>query len=298
VGQTVERVEAPSAECFAEEYLAQGRPVLITGVAKAWQAVSWTFDDLRRAAGARRVGVEVYADRHDFYRPWTVLRRPKKREVLLAAFLDRLEQAEAEAGREYLAEVSFKSVFPDLGARLDLPPYLTREKKVNSLVFLGTDTFTPIHYHPRSHGLLTMLWGKKHVLFWPPEQTAGLYPNAWYSPLFNHSRVNLAHLDPRRHPAFTQLEPLRVTVGAGEMLFIPVHWWHAVETPGLGFAVTFAWPATPPTRLFPVPGRRTIANEILYYLPRQALAVYRAAARPWGGGRNYSRTPDGGFAVL
>jgi jumonji domain-containing protein 7 len=42
-------------------------------------------------------------------------------------------------------------------------------------------------------------------------------------------------------PLFADAQPMRVTLRAGEMLFVPVTWWHCVRTVAPSIALNWWW---------------------------------------------------------
>jgi hypothetical protein len=113
--------------------------------------------------------------------------------------------------------------------------------------FFGRDTATPAHYHPYLHAFVTELVGTKQIVLYPPEATSsiGLYPVH----SFEH---NQARMLPDDLPAWTcMLEP-------GDVLFIPVHWWHRIEGQGPTASVSCFYRAPLAHMSFPSPALRSL----------------------------------------
>ena len=73
------------------------------------------------------------------------------------------------------------------------------------------------------HTQLTQIIGDKEFILYPPNQTDYLYPEEVLS---NYSQVDITNPDYKKFPLFKNAEPLKVTVKAGETIFIPSGWWH------------------------------------------------------------------------
>ena len=115
-----------------------------------------------------------------------------------------------------------------------------------------------LHYDPND-GTLIQLHGSKKVVLFPPEQTANLYPFPVHTHLFHglNLRCWFSQVYPEQ-PDFEAFPNLKhalrhkqeVTLGQGEMLYIPAGWWHEVTALGDGMvcSVNRFWSIAPLTR--------------------------------------------------
>ncbi|WP_186308513.1 cupin-like domain-containing protein, partial [Paraburkholderia sp. BCC1885] len=58
--------------------------------------------------------------------------------------------------------------------------------------------------------------------------------------------AHLSNVEPDRpdlaaYPDYARAEAMRFTIHAGELLFMPVFWWHHVRAPGVSVSVNFWW---------------------------------------------------------
>ena len=53
------------------------------------------------------------------------------------------------------------------------------------------------------------------------------------------SSVDLDNPDRSMHPAFHGIAPISLTVDPGDMLFIPVGWWHDISSLSFSVSLTF-----------------------------------------------------------
>ena len=65
-------------------------------------------------------------------------------------------------------------------------------------------------------------------------------------------------------PRFEDAEPLTFKLEAGEILFIPVHWWHVTRCPGFQLNVTCFWGANIRQYTFPEPAFQVFAREAIW----------------------------------
>ena len=74
------------------------------------------------------------------------------------------------------------------------------------------------------------LVGEKRFTLWSASQheMLSVYPRV--HPMWHKSRVNMMAPDVSKFPLFSRSQAIQVTVGAGDVLFIPPYTWHYVET--------------------------------------------------------------------
>lgn len=232
--QTIDRIPAPTREAFERDYVARNLPVIITGVADGWNAVAkWNLDYIRRRCGDCRVPVRCY--------PSGYAGPHHEIEMCVAEYIDRMVADATTAEKVYLGEVDLFHHLPELAADVACPALFDRRHLNNAGLFFGLDSISPAHYHSLEEAILTQLHGHKRVLLYPPDQMANLYPNPWYRPMSNVSRVDMARPDTRAFPRLARADPISCTLAAGEMLFIPIHWWHYVVGVELSISLTFFW---------------------------------------------------------
>jgi ribosomal protein L16 Arg81 hydroxylase len=102
-------------------------------------------------------------------------------------------------------------------------------------------TFTPLHFD-LTNNLIVQVVGTKKVIMSPPSQTQRLYN---YRHVFSavHDITDEGQL--ARYPLARGAQTIEIDLHAGEILFVPIGWWHQVTA--LDFSVTlthtnFRWP--------------------------------------------------------
>ena len=105
----------------------------------------------------------------------------------------------------------------------------------DSTLWLGSrGACTQCHQDSYGTNLVAQLYGKKRWTLYPPSAgPRGLYPTRVpYEQSSVFSRVAVHSPDLARHPQFRAVaqEARSVTLQPGEVLFVPKHWWHDVQT--------------------------------------------------------------------
>jgi hypothetical protein len=236
---TIPRVRDLSADAFLDQYYAASRPVLIEGAIADWPALSrWTPDYLAAAVGSAPVDYqggresepdfELYKDRHKKRMPFdrfiAAIREDSGNDAYITAYNSAANMA------------AFAPLQRDLGT---IDTYLT---DAPGMLWIGpAGTFTPLHFD-LTNNLLAQLVGRKQVHLLPPSET----------PLLANRRHVFSDVhditDPARlaaHPAARGARRFVVDLGPGDLLYVPVGWWHQVRAFDFSVMLTytnFSWP--------------------------------------------------------
>lgn len=236
----VERVRGLSGQDFLDFHYAPSRPVIIEGAMDDWPALArWSPDYLARRVGPAEIefqggrasspDFELYKDRHKQVMPFDrfiaqIQATGFGNDKYITAY-------NSERNREALAPLE-----TDLGA---LEEYLTPGP---GMMWVGPGgTFTPLHFD-LTNNLIAQIVGAKHVILLPPSETPRLY---------NHRHVFSAVHDIAdenqlaQYPLARGAETVEFDLRPGDLLFVPLGWWHQVTA--LDFSVTlthtnFRWP--------------------------------------------------------
>ncbi|GAB1741578.1 hypothetical protein NU219Hw_g6804t1 [Hortaea werneckii] len=262
---------------FQEWLDATAQPLVIPHVTRHWPASKlWKSPRYlmeRTLGGRRRVPVELgklYTDKD-----WSQKLMP------FADFMNMylLPSRPGEVG--YLAQTELFELIPSLKADIMTPDYCwstppaskdeatlktaglsiapsLSEPVVN--VWLGpSGTRTPLHTDPY-HNILCQIIGFKYVRLYAPQETPKLYPFGVDEKginMENTSQVDIsAHVAcllgrnvdadvlgevDREFPNFKDAQYQEVILNPGECLYVPLGWWHYVESLTTSFSVSFWW---------------------------------------------------------
>ncbi|XP_059198395.1 HSPB1-associated protein 1 homolog [Centropristis striata] len=101
-----------------------------------------------------------------------------------------------------------------------------------STLWIGTEgANTPCHLDSYGCNLVLQVQGRKRWHLFPPEDTVNLYPTRIpYEESSVFSQVDVLRPDLTRFPAFHAARAHVVTLQPGQVLYVPRHWWHYVES--------------------------------------------------------------------
>lgn len=244
-GALIERRTNLSREEFLDRYYAANRPVILTDEMADWPALKhWTPDYL-----AARVGgavIEYQGERNRNAR-FEMDKDAHKREAPFDQFIAMIKRPDAGNDAYITAYNSARNAaaLATLDADLGfLEKFLTREvTQPNGMIWIGpAGTVTSLH-HDLTNNLIAQLVGKKQLKILPASEIGRVY---------NHKHV-FSEIPDLDDPAldrarFARLKGARlyeVTLNPGEIIFMPIGWWHQVKA--LDFSVTltytnFLWP--------------------------------------------------------
>jgi hypothetical protein len=124
----------------------------------------------------------------------------------------------------------------DLGT---LDEYLTRDP---GMMWMGpAGTFTPLHFD-LTNNLIVQVVGAKRVIMSPPSQTPKLYNHRHVFSAV-HDITDEARLN--HYPRARSAQTIEVDLEAGDILFMPIGWWHQVTALDFSVSLTytnFRWP--------------------------------------------------------
>lgn len=109
----------------------------------------------------------------------------------------------------------------------------------SNLLLIGMEgNVTPVHYDEQEN-FFAQIYGYKRFLLFHPDQFENLYPYPVYHPHDRQSQVDLENPDFEKFPNARHISGMEGIVGPGDVLYIPMYWWHQVESiPGQGETIS------------------------------------------------------------
>jgi hypothetical protein len=244
---------APDYECvrkrknvsqgeFMERYVRGSRPLVLAGAAADWPAMKrWSPQDLKARFG--HLDVQIQAERGADPK-YEQNKLDHQRQVRLADFVDQVLAGGASndyyltANNEVLRRPEFAPLLADIGT---LPKICDRAQLTEraSFWFGPAGTITPLH-HDAVMLFHTQIVGRKRWRFISPLDTPRLYNHFdVYSP------IDLDAPDLVRYPDFNGVKVLEVVAEPGDMVFLPLGWWHQVTSLDVSLSFSFTNLAVP-----------------------------------------------------
>jgi len=259
---TLDRVHfsALTPGLFHGKYRSTSTPVVITG---AFDGVAdWTLEALSDKLGTAEYAVRVYGKdyRSKPKREWKKYSDVKNYSV--QEYVRLLRDRTAHEHSMYMAQVgigttelagTIRDRVLQLEQKCDMQ---TIHPLMDLSLWLGPAGHTePLHFD-NGDGTLMQLHGAKRVTLFPPSQTANLYPFEFFRdipPWFSQVDTGQPNvLSDFQNYAEALKHRIEFVLEQGEILYIPVSWWHEVTALGSDYvcSVNRFWKVKPVTRNF------------------------------------------------
>ncbi len=223
---------------FFERYYAAGRPVILGGEMADWRALArWTPSVLRDIVGAQIIeyqGERTKSDRFEMYKD------AHRREMPFDRFIEAITQADGNdayvtAYNSARNASALAALQPDLGF---LDKFLSRDvAQPHGMMWIGpAGTVTSLH-HDLTNNFIAQLVGRKRLKVVPAADVGKLYN---YRHVFSEvTDLEDPALDRAQFPLLAGARIYDVTLSPGEIIFMPLAWWHQVTS--LDFSVTITY---------------------------------------------------------
>ena len=234
--QSVERRSNVPREEFLDKYYAANRPLILLDLMNDWKARKlWNPEYLKATCGNERV--EVMTGRNSDPR-YEVNAEAHKTVMVFGEYIDRITQSGNNndcylvANNNALRRQGMKHLYNDIVA---FPEYLDSNTLDGGVFFWfgPAGTVTPLH-HDVMNVLMAQVFGRKRVTLIPSEQIQRVY-----NEIGVYSKVDCEQPDYREFPEFRDVRMQRFVLKPGEVLFIPVGWWHHVRSLDVSITVSF-----------------------------------------------------------
>jgi hypothetical protein len=234
-GTEVPRLAKLPAADFFRYFYARSRPVVLEGLVDHWPAMTgWSLDHFDALLGDIEIEVQTGRESNPDYE----MESPKhKRLQRLAQVTARLRD-DARPTNDYYVTANndghnrqaLAPLWDEIG---DIPGYLRVTEPRTGFFWMGPrGTITPFH-HDLTNNLLLQIRGRKRVTLAP----------GWETPRMRNFRHCFSkHSSPAAIAALPDAErpvTMECTIGPGDILFIPVGWWHYVEGLDMTIGMSF-----------------------------------------------------------
>tara|TARA_R110001592_G_scaffold135108_1_gene351033 strand:- start:1969 stop:3057 length:1089 start_codon:yes stop_codon:yes gene_type:complete len=233
----IEKREAPSFTDFVREYYSKHLPAVFTGGFDHWLARNtWSPSYFAERVGDKQVEVQFNRSQDSQYERNS---RKYKQKMRMDAFC-RLVIEGGESNDYYLTANNNQAslselalLFEDVGD-FGMGYRIPETIKTRSHLWFGPKgAFTPLH-HDLTNNMLVQIYGRKKLTLIPAFQVPDLYNDTHV-----YSATDFPVVDVKRFPKMKNVTPIEVILNPGEAMFIPIGWWHCVESLDISISVSF-----------------------------------------------------------
>ena len=271
----IERVSMSqlSQDDFKCYYLAANKPVIITDIFKGTAPLAkWTPQYLVEKLGKKMVRVNTSpsttffldAKNGGFFTP------PVK--MPFSDYIAKIQNTK-QAEVLYMQQLSIIKELKELKSYFVLPKYIDSLPadyidEIGLWVSPGGNT-TPLHYD-FDNNFFIQAFGSKKFLIYNPWEFFNLYPNSLFSKVPYTSKIDLYNVDLIKYPKFTKAKGIEIIIHSGEMLFLPICWWHQVYSIDLTVSINIWW--RPLFKQYMVPGALHMLLHSWYHATKNFLS--------------------------
>lgn len=233
--QKIDRVETITPQEFLQNYYATNTPLIMTGMMKNWAALQkWTPAYFADRFGDVKVSIQTNRSSNPLYE---IESEKHRSEMTLKEYIDLILSSGSTndfymtANNGNLDRLEFKPLFDDM----ELFPGLCKQEECPGAIFfwLGPQgTITPLHHDP-CNLMMAQVYGRKKWQLISPHYTPQMYN---YRGVF--SAVDLTNPNYDRFPLFREVTIIEEVLEPGDLIFVPVGWWHFVEALDISISVS------------------------------------------------------------
>ncbi len=234
--QAIERRSSISRSDFLENYYAKNIPLILTDVTRNWTALSlWNPEYLKEKYG--EIEIEMQSDRNSDYE-YEINVEHHRQKMRMEDYVNMIVTNGASNDRYMVANNSNiqKTALRSLLDDVEIFPEYLNPQNIDGTCFFWfgpAGTITPLHHDPVNL-MFAQVYGRKIWKIIPPYYTHLLYN---YRGVF--SEVDCENPNYEKYPLFKEVRVIEVILEPGDVIFMPVGWWHAVKSLDISISMSF-----------------------------------------------------------
>ncbi|GLS24355.1 cupin-like domain-containing protein [Marinibactrum halimedae] len=234
----IDKKPAPAFSDFVVQYYSKQIPLIITDGINHWRAKKhWTPKYIKACYGNREVEVQMGRNHDSQYERNAC---HYKYRLPLGDFCDKILHGGVTndyyltANNNGANAESLSDLMSDVG---DFANGYRRDPSNYSQCYfwLGPESATTQFHHDLTNNMLVQIYGHKKVTLVPALQVAYLYNDKSVYSATSYPKAN----DNECFPLLKKVSSIEVVLEPGEALFIPIGWWHEVESLDVTIGVSF-----------------------------------------------------------
>lgn len=224
-------------DTFLDRYHQQFVPVIVTDVVTEWGAYKrWRPQYFAEQLRGQTVDVAVADEQVFGYDKRNTKYRIEN--MPFESAVDRIQSTGNERAYYYIMQKSLPEDFPSLMPDIKVPDWLEQDEISINFWMGSAGNFTPLHYDYLENFVAQISGSKRWILF-SPDQLEYLYPKPLSDNFPHVSLVDVSKPDYLQFIDFKKAKAVELTLQAGEMLYLPSHWWHAVKSESVCSTINF-----------------------------------------------------------
>ncbi|MFN4316807.1 cupin-like domain-containing protein [Acinetobacter parvus] len=236
--QQIARIKVPSFDFFIQHYYSRNLPVILTHAIDHWPALkNWSPAYFQQVVGNQEIEVQFNREQDPLFERNSIRHKTK---MTMRDYVDLVTQTDHSnnfymtANNAKASQSSLTKLFRDIGHFHGYTDHAQLTDR--SFIWFGPKgAFTPLH-HDLTNNVLVQVYGRKKITLIPALQVAHLYNDvAVFSKIADPYAANLVE----SFPEFAQSSRIECVLNEGEALFIPLGWWHCVESLDVSISVSF-----------------------------------------------------------
>jgi lysine-specific demethylase 8 len=226
------------AKNFDQLFLSKNRPVIITNIFDTIPSISkWNPEYLVDILGNKEIRVRT--SKNGIFTADPNGRNLPPSKMGFSDFMNKIKELNSSE-KMYMQQLSLFEYFPELKDDF-LLPNLIDDSKINDVnLWIGPGGNTSQLHYDSENNFLIQVYGEKKITLYNPKDFYKLYPNSCFSKA-SHITSASDIFDTEKYPKILKAKGFDITIGRGEMLYIPAYWWHLVYSINTSISVNVWW---------------------------------------------------------